>query len=141
MSQNRVRSHKPAIADSKDLTQLKDRTFSTGPSGWAAHRFMRYTCHQTEVSSMGRVDLAKALDAEVARWSLRSYAEVAKLDLDFPQYYTGSIEGQEYNAEALRLEKNNDYIRIVISVYAGGISSFISPNRHIVYHRDGTVNT
>jgi|GEM_PF-5282295 len=90
---------------------------------------------------MGRVDLAKALDAEVARWSLRSYAEVAKLDLDFPQYYTGSIEGQEYNAEALRLEKNNDYIRIVISVYAGGISSFISPNRHIVYHRDGTVNT
>ncbi|RKX26209.1 MAG: hypothetical protein DRP45_04085 [Candidatus Zixiibacteriota bacterium] len=33
MPQNRVRSHKPAIADLKDLTQLRERTFSTLPIG------------------------------------------------------------------------------------------------------------
>jgi len=34
MSQNRVRSHKPAIADSKDLTQLREKAFLTSPAGY-----------------------------------------------------------------------------------------------------------
>ena len=83
------------------------------------------------------LDLSEALEKESADWTQKGYARLA--GLTYPITYERGTEGdpKSYQVEVDLLEKNEQYVQIVVSVDDGGISAFCPPSRILVVHVSG----
>jgi hypothetical protein len=81
--------------------------------------------------------LSEALGRESADWNQKGYAELA--GLSYPISYERRTEGDpnSYQVEVDLLEKNEQYVQIIISVDDGGISAFCPPSRILMLHASG----
>ena len=82
--------------------------------------------------------LSEALEKESADWNRKGYAELA--GLTYPIAYERSStehDPNSYQVEVDLLEKNDQYVQIIVSVDDGGISAFCPPSRVLVAHVSG----
>jgi hypothetical protein len=79
-----------------------------------------------------KIDLAQALAVEVARWSTKTYAELAALEYPDTYEVTRQDGGLAYQVEVSMLERRPEYIQISVAVDDGGIRAFFPRSESVI---------
>jgi hypothetical protein len=72
--------------------------------------------------------LSEALEKESADWKQKGYAALARLTYPISYERGPESDSHSYQVEVDLLEKNEQYIQIIVSVDDGGISAFCPPS-------------
>jgi len=76
-----------------------------------------------------REEWAKVLDAEVQRWSAKSYEQLVS-ELSDLQAYVVELESKEYQVEVEILENTDQYLHVMVAVDDGSLPASILPLTH-----------
>jgi hypothetical protein len=80
------------------------------------------------------------LDAELKRWSAKSYDEIA-IDLTQERVYEVEFTGKNYQVEVTLLENTDKYLHVGIAVDDGSVPAFISPAKLQFHSREAYRDT
>jgi len=76
-----------------------------------------------------REEWAKVLNAEVQRWSAKSYAQLVS-ELSELQAYEVELDSKQYQVEVEILENTDQYIHVMVAVDDGSLPASILPLTH-----------
>lgn len=76
-----------------------------------------------------REEWQKVLDAEVSRWSAKSWRQLAS-ELHEQQVYEVEFESKQYQVEVELLENTETYLHVLVAVDDGTLPASFSPLSH-----------
>ena len=86
---------------------------------------------------MKKEQLREKLAIEVEKWSSKSFDELS--NINEPIAYNNGVGKEFYQVEVSVLEKEDEYLRVVVMIDDGGWRSFKPMSHHFKVFKDGRV--